>query len=518
MDADQTRDALASRGKSAWAEIAGAVHDKIADKVNAQKFAHVENVLETFERDLAPHIAPLLATIIADPQTPEPIRGLLQEIAEPQHLTASLGVGIAVGAIIAPILGSATAPFVQGISNTAWFDNPQIPLSPSILAESVIKGVVPIAAGTIEAMKSGIDAGNFNTMVLAAGNAIGVGEALSLWNRGLIDQAEVIKVLKYSNVNPAFYDDALKLRYAPPGAGTVIEGAVKSHLSDAEARTKLGEAGVNPDNYQWLKDSAGRPPGVQGVLELWNRKLVSEADVNQVIAQSDINPNYTDMVKLLRLYFPPPRSIVPLFKSGAYTEAQARERLADHGLQQSDIDAFIHEAQATHTNASGIKEASAAQVTRSYQEQLLSAAEATAKLTALKYTPDAIALLLDLADNARLEATRNAAITAIRSKYVAHKITRAVAQSDLATLKLPPASVGQLLPIWDLERSANVHTLTPAQIMKAYRMGAIPEHDAHVRLNQAGVTDDDISIVVVDAYTLKEAEEAMNAAISILAS
>ena len=78
-----------------------------------------------------------------------------------------------------------------------------------------------------------------------------------------------------------------------------------------------------------MKATAGRPPGVESMLQLWNRNLagdnrssVTEAVINDVVHQSDINDRFLPYVKELRTYIPPPRSIVPMLRSGAITQAE----------------------------------------------------------------------------------------------------------------------------------------------------------------------------------------------------
>lgn len=507
---------LTGKARAHWVNIAEGVHDKVGAAIDARKTTHLATILDRFEAELSPVLATFYAEHSANGALPDEVRGLLAKITDPEHFTESLLIGVAVGATIYPILGSLIAPTTQDIANEVWSHNPVVPLTGAELATGVLKGVLTEDHATTQAALVGLNADRFGNLVQIAGQSIGPMDALLLWRRKQIDDDELLDVLRYSNLNPKFFDMVKLLQYAPPGQGAVIAGALKQHLSEDDARTKLAEAGTNPDNYDWLLASAGRPPGVEMVVQLWNHELATEADVERTIAQSDINPAFTELVKLTRLYFVPPRSVVPMLRAGAITPAEADRKLAQHGVQPDDRAAFI--AEATHSAAHMVsaKDATASQVTRAYEQELITETEARTKLAALKYVPDAIDLLIELTDNTRIEREQNLAISAMRSKYVSHGIDRQDVQANLATIGVPTAAVTRMLTLWTLERNANVHKLTPAGIMKAYRMGFVQPIEVKNRFLALGIVNDDIYIHVADAYTLKEADEASAAIVLIL--
>ena len=186
------------------------------------------------------------------------------------------------------------------------------------------------------------------TLIDNAGNAIGLAEALLLLRRGDITAGEWTQVLEYSDLNPKFYTMAGKLRYGEPGAGEVIAGYLKGHLTPAEAGVRLGKAGLDPTNLEWLKATAGRPIGIEQAVHLWYHGEITDAELQQVVAQSDVNTDYLPMVKKSGIYFPPPRTIIALVRQGALTDAQASTLLAGAGVRQQDIGPYIAGA-AHHT-------------------------------------------------------------------------------------------------------------------------------------------------------------------------
>lgn len=495
--------------------IIGAV-EHTADAVAARKLEHTTSVLETFERDIAPLLAPAIQQVLDNPATPEHLKALLSEVGAPQHFSSSLLIGVAVGAIIAPVLGAAAEPLVQGIENGAWVKNPSRPASPDVYAAAVLKGVRDPGQGAAGARLSGLDDAQFGIMVEASGQSIGIAEALLLWRRGQIDLAHLREIVQYSNINPKFYDDVEKLQYAPPTVGEVITGALKGHLDPTDARTRVGQAGVDPANFEWLLATAGRPISPLEAVHLWNRGEIDEARVDEVIKQSDINPTFAREVKLLRHYFPPPRSVVPMLRSGSITEDQARRLLTYYGVDAEWVDAFI--AEANHHAAGAAKELTRAQVTQVYEARLIDRNAAHTRLIGLGL-PDVDAnLLLDLADEKRTLALQNAGARAVGSKYVSHRLTKAEASNALGTLQVPTAAQHDMFTVWDVERQVNVHLPSPAAIMHLYRQGDADPASTKRRLSELGISVEDMIYFIGAAYppSTKGGDEARQAIFEII--
>lgn len=492
------------------AALVGA-HDNLADRLDARKRAHVTSVLEQFESDLAPMLAPMVAELLDNPGTPDHLKDLLRQVGAPEHFSSSLLIGVAVGAIIGPVLGSAVEPYVQNISNAAWSLNPSRPLSPDLLAAAVLKGVYTEAEAAPIAKQSGYSDGAFSRMVLTAGQSLGLAEALLLERRDQLVGVTLDDVLRYSNMNPKFYASAANLKYIPPSVGEVITGALKGHLTDAQAIPMIGHAGLDPVNYPWLKASAGRPFSPLEGIDLLNRGEITEARVREAIAQSDINTDYTDDILKLRVQYPPPRSVVPMFRSGSITEAQARQLLGYHGYPTWIQDAFIHEA--TTTKAGAVKELTQAQIVASYEARLMDAPTALFRLAAVGYSaPDAQALL-DLADEKRTLNMHNAVIRMIGARYVGRRITLPEATVALNAIPVPTIAQHDLIALWDIERQANVHVATPAMVIGAYRRKEIDATETKTRLIALGVHQDDLAIFVADGFPPTKPQPALVAAV-----
>lgn len=504
-------------------------HGHLADAIDGRKKAHLADVLETFEADLSPHLRAALGNLIDHPDISDAIKGLFAEASDPQHFTAALLVGIAVGSILGPAFGAATAPDIQAIENLRWHEaasnggfNRVRHLTPDILASSVLKGVLDEDPAADVAAYSGTTGPDFHTMVETAGQSIGLAEALLLLRRNQITPEHFKAIVQYSNINPAFYDDPIKLLYAPLSAGEVITAALKGHLDDGPARDALGYSGIDPAHYDVLKASAGRPPGIQQMLELQNHSRagliatpVTQDDVDAAVRQSDINDAYLPFIRELGHYFPPPRSIVPMLRSGSINESQARKLLDGYGVNQEWQDAFIKEAQ--HQTVGAAKELTRAQVVQVYEARLIDRPTALARLEAIGLPAGDADLLLELADEKRLLAITNATVNKVGSLYVSHKITKAEAANALGTAGIPTAAQHDYFTLWDIQYGTVGPQPSASALVGAYRRGIIDAPTTRDRLRGLGIDDTDIPIYVVDGYPPTAGQEAIDNAFAVLA-
>lgn len=468
--------AESTKAQAHWVRIVEAAHAKIAPHIAKAKTAQVAGMLETIEQDLQPLVAPFVADIAADPNTPESIRNLLAPLLAPEHFSESIVIGIAIGAVLSPVLQAALDPIVTELAKSSWRAAigtagalGGVPLSPALLATAVLKGVITESDGASQAEQSGVTSSAFHNMVQTAGQAIGIEQALLLYRRGDIDEAELERIVRYSDVRIDFLDDIKALRYAPPGAGDVVTAALKGHLSDADAQARLGVAGIDPVNYSWMRATAGRPPGTEQMLHLWNRGVATQADVEAAVRQSDINDDFLPFILQLRHYFPPPRSIVPMLRAKAITEAQARTLLGYYGVDAEWADAFVKEAQKPASTT--VKELSAAKVVELYEERIITRAVCASRLDALGYSADDAESFAALADANVESKLRTSAVGKIHARYVTYKIDKPAATARLSALSLPAASVTQLFTFWDDERSTLTPNLTVAQWQGAFRRG-----------------------------------------------
>jgi hypothetical protein len=130
---------------------------------------------------------------------------------------------------------------------------------------------------------------------------------------------------------------------------------------------------------------------------------------------------------------------------------------------------------------------------------LLPRAGLLAVLTHLKWSPEAAALEVEMADFRKRKALISSAVTLIRGKYVARKIAKSTATAALAELGVSAAGVSQYLAVWDVERQHTVLRLTPAQWAKAVKQGWIKAGQGLSQLEGMGYTPFEAWVLLADA-------------------
>ncbi len=503
-------------------------HDALAPKIAAEHKQHIVDLLENFESDIAPLIAPFAQQLIDDPTIPDRVRQLLAPLAAPQHFGESIIIGIAIGSILSPVLGAAFQPEVQGIANLSWSANRSRPLTPDLLAAMALKGVsvrgnTQLGDGSLtdEAGLSGISGERFAAMTQAAGQSLGLAESLLLERRNEWVNATIDEALAYSNMNPKFYASAKNLRYVPPPAGEIISARVKNHIGDAQAQTLLRHFGIDPadtaggpiSNYDWMLLAAGRPLGLEQMFSVMHRGGATMTDVEDTLRQSDINDHWAKFLPYLQYHYPPLFQVERAVKAGSMQPARAKVILGYEGYEAQDIDAVIAAAQTTATTT--VHEASVSQILRMLEANLINEQEALQRIENHKLDPATAQLIIDLAAELRKETLLNATIRKVGTLYVAHRLSQVDAQAALNTAGVPVAAQHDLFFQWDIQRTATSHVPTPAMVVAAGRRQEIPPSEVKLRLNQLGIANADLAIFVADGWPPTKSLEAQAAAAAV---
>lgn len=357
-------------------------------------------------------------------------------------------------------------------------------ISPADLADMVVRGILPHDVAAAEAAKQGVTAERFNNLVLDSGGPLALEELLLLYRRGQLSEERLRHGIKQSRVRDEWIADAINLRYQPPSAADAIRAAVQNQLPHAEAVSKAQQAGTDPAEFDWLLRTAGRPPGTEQMVTLVHRGLATKDQLVQAIRESDIKDKYAEQLTGLLRYVPPVRSVGVLLREGAISDAQAAQYYTEEGLTPDLVAAEVHAAHRSRT--SGARHLGVATIVRLYHDRAISADEARAMLASLGYTAEDAGFTLLVEDLHREATSLDHAITHVRSLYVGYRLTRDQTTAALAQLGVGPDQVGQLMTVWDLERTANAKQLTHGTITQAVKHGVLTPADALGLLQSQG--------------------------------
>jgi len=359
-------------------------------------------------------------------------------------------------------------------------------LSPADAADMVVRGIIDKSEGEAVAAKTGMDAADFDRLVLDTGEPLALEQLLLLYRRE--------HGIRQSRVRNEWIADAVKLRFAPPAGADAIRAAVQNQLPMAEAQRKFAEAGTDPAEFGWMFDTAGRPPGVQELISLWRKGFVGADVVAQAVRESDIKTKYVPTILKMFDYRPPPRSIVSLLRSGSISDAKAATLLAEEGLAPELVAEEIKSAH--HVRTAATRHLAQSVILKLFHDKAISEAEALDMLEGIGWSkPDAGFILAT--ENLHREAVNlDHAVNHIRSLYIAYHLDRSAAVAAMAQLGTPSEQSNQLFALWDLERTANAKQIPHGTITTALRYQIIDQPTAQTLLEAQGYSPYDAWVLI----------------------
>lgn len=367
-------------------------------------------------------------------------------------------------------------------------------LTPASLADMVVRDIMPQDQAAEVASQSGLTAEDFNALVLDTGEPPSIQDLLFTHRRGFIDQARLQHGIRQSRVRTEWMDVIESLAFVPMSTADAIEGAVQNHLTVEQSKAITAQNGLDPEHWQVLYDNAGNPPGVQEMVTMYHRGKLTLAELIQGIRESRLKDKYIQPTIDAAPRIPPERSIVSLVSKGGLTEAEGTDLLLQLGFTAPIAAALMQEAHATKTvKAHTLTES---MVTTLYEDNAMTAEDATGILEGLGYSSGDAAWLLALADANRAHKYQQAVITRVGSSYVKGLTDEQTARVTLQGLGMPAKQIDQVVSYWNIEIHTVSKTLTEAQTIKAAKDGFITTDQATARLLGMGYGSEDAAVLL----------------------
>lgn len=400
---------------------------------------------------------------------------------------------IALYQLVGQLLGAVLTPYAQAITNQVMQANPLVPLSPAELALAVERGEISEGDAAHQAAMSGINTERFHLLTRLAGQAPAPGDLAEALRRGIIDRATFDRGIVQGAMRAEWADlvRELSMRNPPPEAmlGAYLEG----QLPEAEARERFAKLGGNPDYFDILYNSQGQAPTPTEAMELANRGVIpwegtgpKSVSFQQAFLEGPWRNKWLTPFRALAEYLPPPRTVTAMFKEGSIDHARAAELLAKQGLAPDLAAAYLESGSNQKTAAS--RDLAQTTILELYRDRLIERPAAVDMLTGLGYDATEADFVLAIEDTRLAQRFLNLAVGRIHTLYVGHKLDRQATVNVLAQLGVIGQGASDLVAIWDWERAANVHVLTPADIRAAFHWKIIALADAQARLLELGMT------------------------------
>lgn len=392
--------------------------------------------------------------------------------------------------LIGQVIAAALTPGGIAITQGALADAPVSVLSPAEAASAVVRGFLSVADGEHESVRGGVDSQRFATLVRLAGMAPGPEQLAEALRRGIIPEDSgdpgrpgYIQGIREGNLANQWADMIRELAVNLPGPTLAVDAEVRGQLSHEAALDLYHRLGGDPSTYGVEYDTHGSPPSPLEAARMARRGLIPKDGIGagqttfqQAVAESGFKTKWTDTYWSLSEYFPPPRTVLAMIRSGALSATDGAAELTKAGLSPDMVAAYLHEASTTKVQAH--KDLAVGTVTTLYRDQLITHEQATAFLGDLGYDATEAGFILSVEDIRVEQAQLSSSVSRVRSLYEARKIDRTTAQAALGRLQITGTQAGRLLNVWDVARTANVKHLTEAQIATALHYQVITQDDA----------------------------------------
>lgn len=402
--------------------------------------------------------------------------------------------GIINGAVFTAILERNAVP--AELIN-AWAELRIVLLSPQDAALAVLRGNMTQEQGTRIAAQWGLPASDFQIVVDNTGEPPGPQQLAEALRRGFIDEAKFRHGILQSRVRDEWIPTLLQLRYAPMSVADAVNAAVQNHIS-LDAMRKFADAnGLEPGLVDTLYQTAGEPLSRTEMEQLYNRGLATEAEVLQALRESRLKDKYGKQAFELHTRLLEPRMLSSAVTVGALTHAQAIERAMEYGFSRDDATVLVNEGSAHKLLQYKSRTVSAAEAL--YEENALTADQFKAIAQGMGFDDAEASFVVKSAEYRRQAKILTSVISAIRSKYIGHHVTRGQASGLLDATGVKAGQRDYLLSYWDIELAANVRQLTEAQIIRAMKKGSITPQNTLDRLLHLGYSAGDAEILIKDA-------------------
>lgn len=410
---------------------------------------------------------------------------------------------LVVWGVLNQLISTAMGPIFTGLAREINDKLPLTPLSPADLADMVVRHILALPAARDYAAQSGIAGADFERLVQSAGEGPAPGELAEALRRGIIpesgagpDSTSFEQGLAESHLRDKWAETVKKLAVNEPSPGDALDALLEGQIPEEQAKELYQRFGGDLEHFQWLFNSRGSAPTPVEASEMANRGIIpwdgegpDVVSYHQAFLEGPWRDKWEQPYRGLAQYRPPLRTITAMVRNGSISDDVALQWFRDLGASDDMAQAQLRDAHSQKTQAQ--KELAVSTVLDLYRVRFIDTATASGMLEALRYSAADAAFLLELEDFKVIQSALTQAIAKLKALYVARKIDAGTVKNDLNALLIPPAHSDELLQTWDLERQANVKTLTAAEIATAMHWQIITQDEAQAELENMGYTPRD---------------------------
>lgn len=444
---------------------------------------------ELAEARLRSYLSAADAQTQADPQGYDPammatLTGLAGDAPGPDVMARALRRGLV------PHHGAGldVVSYDQGIAESRlhnkWgpllFELTRVLLSPPDAASAVVRNFLASEQAIRLAEAQGVDAATFATMVHLSGDAPGPQQLAEALRRGLIPAAGAGP--ESTSFRQGIAEGRLADKWAPvieglaklwPTPSDALTAQLKGQVSPAEGKALYERLGGDPQFMGWLLDSIGDSPTPLEAALMAARGVIPVHGIgpdvtsyDQAVRESRYKDKWAQVYRHLAEHIPAPSTVVTLLAHRQIDHAAAQQLLSQNDVRPDITAAYLGEAE--YTAISDYRGLTESAVIDMYANHLIGRADAVPVLGALHVTEQAAELLLDYADMRYAIDSVNRSVQRIATLLAGRKIGVVAARDALLTLKIPPATVDEVITQLLAQAQASVKILTESQIVDAW--------------------------------------------------
>lgn len=484
--------------------------------------------IEGLEQHTTGLIGDLVARISAEGDPPPELAKLLAAAGDPTAQFGGILQQLFVYGVMFQLAGTMLAPFTQQVANNIWEAHPDRPLTPADIATAAGRGINLGDKSTVpmqdwmyqEAARNGADREQIDLMASLVGLPPALQELFELYRRGDINEAEVKQGLKEGDFKDSWVERTMGLTHAWLTPLDFVRAAVQTQMPYADAREWAHKTGLKVDTALPIETAgpevtadmfglafsiSGRPPGpvqlgemaLRGIIP-WEGKGAAATTFEQGIAESDVKTKWTDKLRELMTYVPPPAEIGTMLEHGAITEQQAERLWSERGIPPEIVKAYVYRASQEHVRQD--KLLAAGEVKTGYYDGIFTREQALRLLGDVGIREAVADETLQIIDFRREIQSINGVIKRVETLYAAHKLTAARAKDAMLEVGLSAGRADDLLATWESLRTQPIHLPNAREIGMAVRYGTITGEQGQQKLEDLGYQPEDAAIILT-AYS-----------------
>jgi hypothetical protein len=319
------------------------------------------------------------------------------------------------------------------------------------------------------------------------------------------EQARVrLREMQYTDTR---IDELSKLWNVIPPIQDIITMSVREVFSPTQ-RAELGLDESFPEEVAQWSEKMGMQkswaenywamhwqlPSPQMGFEMLHRGKITEQELRALLKALDYSPRWHDSLMGISYNVMTRVDLRRIYELGLIDDNGLVTKYKEMGYSPTDAEMLSKWTRIEYNQEN--KDVTKSELLNLYFEGFIESAELYSQLETLGYKKDRIDTMVELASYKRAFAGQKAFINTLKRLYMSGEATSNNVQAELASYKIDPRRVAEMIDQWDLEKKASVTLPLKADVDAWFKSGIINEGDYRLELKRLGYNDHYIEMYV----------------------